>query len=495
MKDINELLQKFEDIQDLPVSEEILGAYMEGKLVGSILDEVAQQVSTDIHLRELLHDISKISTDEQVGNSHPWDIYEGDYGYWELGLPPVLSPKDMTLDIEEEKNEEFLDNNDRFMEKDALYPQEAENSLGDNPLNSNVMEKKTSKTYGYESNPNKDTYDPNIDQGPQPSCAIRSQEIVLRDYGIAIPQEELIQYAIKNGWYDPDPVKGGTPRKYVGNILEACGIPTQRTENATIYDIISELRAGHRVIVSVDADELWIKKDPSLVNRLFGDFKNKVQDAFDTLNGVQGANHALIVAGVTVNPKDPSDIRVTLIDSGRGDACIEYKLSDFEEALEDSNHYMISTTIPAPYQYNYETREMEPSSFYTNYIPSIPKLPIGTHNEFVLDESYYVKYADYAPEYHVISSDKDHSEHENSKTENDDSFRQKDQDDTFNKKEDDIQSSSTSVSHGYGYNEDLTKDHDNTFTSDDGTDEDDDHENEYTQTYDDIDGDSLSGDE
>ena len=65
----------------------------------------------------------------------------------------------------------------------------------------------------------------------------------------------------------------------------------------------------------------------------------------------------------------------------------------------------------------------------------------------------------------------------------------------FYKKEDDIQSSSTTVSHGYGYNEDLTKDHDNTFTSDDGTDEDDDHENEYTQTYDDIDGDSLSGDE
>ena len=177
-------------------------------------------------------------------------------------MPPVLSPKDITSDVEEGNNEELSNDYDRFKGEDTLYPHNAENSLSDNPLNSNVMAKQTSKTFGYESNPNKDTYDPNIDQGPQPSCAIRSQEIVLRDYGIAIPQEELIQYAIQKGWYDPDPVNGGTPRQCVGNILEACGIPTQRTENATIYDIISELRAGHRVIVSVDAN-VWRIREQS----------------------------------------------------------------------------------------------------------------------------------------------------------------------------------------------------------------------------------------
>ena len=487
MKDLKELLQQFEDIQELPISEEVVGAYMEGRLEDSEIEGVTKMLASDNNISEMIRDASEDTTVELDNTSHPWDIYDGDYGFWELGLPPVLSPKDISSEVKEENNEEVLDGNDRFKGEETLYPQNVENSLSNNPINSNIMANKTSKTFGYESNPNKDTYDPNIDQGPRPSCAIRSQEIILRDYGIAIPQEELIQYAIQKGWYDPDPEKGGTPRQCVGNILDACGIPTQRTENATIYDIISELRAGHRVIVSVDANELWIKKDPSLVNRLFGEFENKVQDAFDALNGVQGANHALIVAGVTVNPKDPSDIRVTLIDSGRGDACIEYKLSDFEEALADSNHYMVSTTIPAPYQYNFETHEMEPSSFYTEYIPSMSSLPMGIHNEFVLDESYYNKYAEYAPEYHTISSTEDGSECGNDKAGSD---NDNNEGEIPNHKEDDIQSSLTDESHEYSHNDDTTENQDNTFESIGNTNEDD--ENENSETYDDVEGDSLS---
>ena len=492
MKNIKDLLQQFDDIQDLPVSEEILGAYMEGRLENSELEGVAKIVESDNHLSEIIQDASEDNTVELGNISHPWDIYEGDFGFWELGLPPVLSPKDITSDVEEGNNEELSNDYDRFKGEDTLYPHNAENSLSDNPLNSNVMAKPTSKTFGYESNRNKDTYDPNIDQGPQPSCAIRSQEIVLRDYGIAIPQEELIQYAIQKGWYDPDPVNGGTPRQCVGNILEACGIPTQRTENATIYDIISELRAGHRVIVSVDANELWIKNEPSLVNRLFGEFENKVQDAFDALNGIQGANHALIVAGVTVNPKDPSDIRVTLIDSGRGDACIEYKLSDFEEALADSNHYMVSTTIPAPYQYNFETREMEPSSFYTDYIPSMSSLPMGIHNEFVLDESYYDKYSEYTPEYHAISPIQEDSECENDETDNASSVYGNNENDISNNNEEDFQFSSTNGGNGDDYNEDLTEDQNNPFEGVGETNEDD--VNEDSEAYNDIEGESLSED-
>lgn len=268
------------------------------------------------------------------------------------------------------------------------------------------------KTFGYEPNKAENKYDPIIDQGPRPSCAIRSQEIILRDYGIAIPQEELIVMASQQGWYSDDPERGGTPRYAVGNLLEACGIPTMRTENATIYDIIAELRAGHRVIVSVDADELWVQQEPTLYKKLFGEFKNKVQDAVDKLNGVQGANHALIVAGVTVNPKNLSDIHVTLIDSGSGDVCRAYSLQDFQNALEDSNCYMVSTTIPAPYQYNYETHEMEPSSFNTNYYPSMAALPVGLSNEFYLSDSYYEKYVDFEPVYDAIVVPSNNSEQE-----------------------------------------------------------------------------------
>lgn len=491
MKDIKELLRQFEDIQELPISEEVIGAYMEGRMNDSEHEEVSKIIVADSHLSEIIQDASEDNIVELVDNSQHEDIYEGDYGFWKLDLPPVFPTNDISTDSEEEIDETLLDNSDRLDGPEVLYQQNAENSLDKDTLNLNVMAKRTSKTFGYESNHNKDTYDPNIDQGPQPSCVIRSQEIVLRDYGIVIPQEELIQYAIQKEWYDPDPVNGGTPRQCIGNILDACGIPTQRTENATIYDIISELRAGHRVIVSVDANELWIKKEPSLINRLFGEFENKVQDAFDALNGVQGANHALIVAGVTVNPKDPSDISVTLIDSGTGDACIEYKLSDFEKALADSNHYMVSTTIPAPYQYNYETYEMEPSSFYTDYIPSMSSLPMGIHNEFVLEESYYDKYAEFSPEYYIINSSNEDSESKYDETDNESSVYDNNEDEISNINEEDIQSTLTTIS--------QTEDQDNTFESayeyneDDGDDED--AGTEYSEAQDDIINDSPSENE
>lgn len=265
-----------------------------------------------------------------------------------------------------------------------------------------VKSMKETVNYGYEPNPEESTFDPVIYQGAQPTCAIRSQEIILRDYGISIPQEELVKYAIENGWYNPDLEKGGTPRDATGNLLDAMGIETQRYDNATIFDIISELRVGHRVIVSVDANELWIKNEPKLYKRLFGEISNRVSDKIDDMLGVQGANHALIVAGVNVNPSDPSDMRVVLIDSGSGDVCIEYKFSAFKKAWDDSHCHMVTTTIPAPFQYNYETHQMEPSNFNTEYMSSMVEMPVGLHNQFLLSESYFEEYGDSEPAYDEI---------------------------------------------------------------------------------------------
>lgn len=49
-------------------------------------------------------------------------------------------------------------------------------------------------------------FDTNIYQGRDPICAIRCQEMILRDYGIQIPKEELTAYATEQGvvsrnWY------------------------------------------------------------------------------------------------------------------------------------------------------------------------------------------------------------------------------------------------------------------------------------------------------
>lgn len=255
------------------------------------------------------------------------------------------------------------------------------------------------KTYGYETNYELDTFDSNIWQGNQPTCAIRSQEIILRDYGIFHTQDELIEFATQNGWFDPDPEKGGTDKYAVGNILDACGIPTKRVDDATIYDLISELKAGHRVIVSVDADELWVKKEPNLFKRLAAQVTNKANDKKQDFLGLEGANHALIVAGVNVNPKDPSDISVTLIDSGTGDVCIEYSFKEFHNAWSDGHCRMISTEIPAPFQYNYHTHQIEPSNIQTDYAPSMAVMPDGLPNHFHLSSSYYSDFENYHANY------------------------------------------------------------------------------------------------
>ena len=251
------------------------------------------------------------------------------------------------------------------------------------------------KTYGYESNPvpaNENFY-PNIWQGDGNTCAIDAQMIVLRDYGIFIPRSELVDYAVNHGWFNPDPERGGTQKQHVGNILDACDITTKRTEDANIYDIIAEIRAGHRVIVSVDADELWIKNEPNLFKKLFGNITNKVNDGVQKALGIEGANHALIVAGVNVNPNNPSDVKVTLIDSGSGEVCIEYNYKDFYNAWKDGKCLMVSTQVPAPYQYNYQTDMIEPSGIETQYIPSLITLPNEFNNEFKLDDSFYVHYS------------------------------------------------------------------------------------------------------
>lgn len=253
--------------------------------------------------------------------------------------------------------------------------------------------------YGYEPNYELDTFDPNIYQGYDNTCAIRSQEIILRDYGIMLSQDELIEYATQNGWFNPDPLTGGTDKYSVGNILDACGIQTTRVENASVNDIIEELKAGHRIIVSVDANELWIKKEGNPIKRFIGEKENQANDALQHFLGVEGANHALIVAGVNVDTDNPDKIEVVIIDPGTGDVCVRYSLSDFEDAWNDGNRLMITTNIPAPYQYNYTTHQMEPSGFNTDYLPSMAVILEGMDNQFCLADSYYTAYADYIPSY------------------------------------------------------------------------------------------------
>ena len=127
----------------------------------------------------------------------------------------------------------------------------------------------------------------------------------------------------------------------------------------------------------------------------FAEQKHKYQDLFE-----QGGNHALIVAGLEVDPKHPENVNVILTDPGSGDLRITYKWSKFHNAWDDSKCTMISTTQPAPYQYNAETCQMEPSGFATDFYPSQIHLPVAIHNVFPpLSDEYYSLYRNYEPTY------------------------------------------------------------------------------------------------
>ena len=355
---------------------------------------------------------------------------ENDDNIKEGGL--AMIDKILTLDIEgfkspEEQIEAFMENN--LNESDKIKVQQYITIYEEIETHNKLEESNSakigasSKTYGYEPNYQLDKFDPNIYQGVNNTCAIRCQQIVLRDYGLMFDQNELVDHAIQMGWFNPDPENGGTDKYSVGNLIDECGIHTTRNDNANIYDLIAELRAGHRVIVNVDANELWVKNEKNLFKRLFGEAKNKVNDSIQGIRGVEGANHAVIVAGVNVNPSDPSDIHVTLIDSGTGDVCIEYEFKDFQKAWEDGNCRMISTDIPAPFQYNYLTHQMEPSGFNTEFKPSMAEAPTGLNNIFRISSSYIEKYEDYNPLYdednnHIPYETNMHDSHNNDDVDN-----------------------------------------------------------------------------
>lgn len=414
-------------IKPLPVSEEMLGAYLEGNLSAEDSLKLEGMLQSNVAFKGFVDEVSALSAD---GDAE--DIYESLHDEYpdldeEFELPQIPDVEDLLTENVDVVCQNAVDYTFMSPEIRNSVIQEWAESIFDTKVGdgdestgsiaANMGGTSVHKNYGYEPNYELEKFDPNIYQGPNNTCAIRCQEIILRDYGIMLSQDELVGYATQKGWFDPDPVTGGTSKYAVGNLLDDCGIETTRLDNATVYDVIAELRAGHRVIVNVDANELWVKKEKNLFKRLFGEATNRVNDAVQGVMGVEGANHALIVAGVNVNPNDPSDIHVTLIDSGSGDVCIEYTFKEFQKAWEDGNCRMVSTNVPAPFQYNYVTHQMEPSGFDTPFRPSMTDLPTGLDNQFCIAKNYLEEYQDYHPMYNdgdnqIMISSANHSKDE-----------------------------------------------------------------------------------
>lgn len=156
------------------------------------------------------------------------------------------------------------------------------------------------------------------------TCAIKSQQIILESHDINVSEQDLVEESIDKGWYVPG--QGGTMPEDVGNLLEEHGMTVNHFDNATIDDIASELAKGHQVLVGVDSGELW---QP-------GHFES-LEDFFK----LGGADHALIVSGIQVNPLT-SEREVLLTDPGTGEVTHTYTMDQFEDAWDDSDNFMIS---------------------------------------------------------------------------------------------------------------------------------------------------------
>jgi hypothetical protein len=163
------------------------------------------------------------------------------------------------------------------------------------------------------------------------TCAIKSQQLILQEFGISVTEDQLVEWSTEQGMYHDD--GSGTQMGYIGALLNEGGIPVSQTVNADIFDLTNELAQGHRVIVGVDSGELWAKD-----KGVWEQFKEWWEDLW----GNEIPDHALIVT--SIDNTDPNNQQVVLTDPGSGEIR-HYPLEQFMNAWHDSSCFMVSTDI------------------------------------------------------------------------------------------------------------------------------------------------------
>lgn len=131
-------------------------------------------------------------------------------------------------------------------------------------------------------------------QGDTNRCALYSQKFVIEELtGQDVDIEEFADVAEQNGWFSED---GGTTFLNTNKMLDLYGVDNEMGFHKEISDIENCLDKGGRVIVSIDANQIWEGKDS------------------DIFSPASGANHAVEVIGI--DRTDPANPMVILNDSG-----------------------------------------------------------------------------------------------------------------------------------------------------------------------------------
>lgn len=158
-------------------------------------------------------------------------------------------------------------------------------------------------------------------QGNTNRCALYSQKFVIEEItGQDVDIEQMADIAEDNRFFSEE---GGTPLLHMNKMLDFYGVENEMSFHNSADDLRNCLENGGKVIVSVDADEIW-----------FG-------ETDDLFTPVDGANHAVQVIGI--DETDPENPMVILNDSGTPDGCGELVPMDvFLNAWDDGGCQMIS---------------------------------------------------------------------------------------------------------------------------------------------------------
>ncbi|MEA5577833.1 C39 family peptidase [Anabaena sp. UHCC 0451] len=164
-------------------------------------------------------------------------------------------------------------------------------------------------------------------QSGQNSCAVVAQISIFESItGVAISEEEACEIAQKNGWFDPD---NGTRPSDVGKLLNELGIPTEQKYDARLDDIADALEKGDRVIVALDAHEIWYP----------------MRDADDTPIEQTNGGHAVWVTGI--DTQADGSVKIILNDSGHSDGKMAViDALDFLNAWEDYSNFIVVADAP-----------------------------------------------------------------------------------------------------------------------------------------------------
>lgn len=345
------------------VSIEKFAAYLDGNLTEEGMNEVASAIHSDDSLQDILS--SGYMVDETLSTYDDWNqIVQDDIFTDSFDIPNIEENLDASDIFPQNEDSIYAETVDVSYDVDNITVTENDKI---NTVNKNIQTmtntiKIGTSNYGETGQNIKDPIF--IQQPDDHSCALRSQQIILRDFGIDIPFKDLEKIAKENGVYSDD----GTSMCDVGKVLDIAGVGMHQVIGCNMFDLTNELAQGHRVIVGVDANELWYNDS----------ITDKLKNWFDDITGNQGGNHALIVAGVEVNPNNPSDVKVVLTDPGSGDLRIEYPMKQFMDAWKDTNCFMAATDAPAPYQYDPISGMEIPSNFVVEQ----------QFNQFVAENSY-----------------------------------------------------------------------------------------------------------